>query len=207
MNPRWLEWARQLQAIAQTGLTYAKDVYDMERYRAVHKIAVDMMAHGAGTEASRILGLFDNQMGYATPKVDVRAAVIQDDRILLVREREDGCWTLPGGWADIGDSAAESVIREVREESGYVVTARKLVALYDRDKDRHAHPPIPYHSYKVFFLCDLIGGEPAHSAETDGVGFFGEWELPPLSETRVTAPQIAHLFEHFRNPHWPASFD
>ena len=205
MNPPWLDWARQLQAIAQTGLTYAKDVYDIERYHAVHQIAGEIMAHGAATDISQITGLFANHTGYATPKVDVRAAVFRDNRILLVREREDGCWTLPGGWADIGDSPAESVVREVREESGYEVKARKLVAFLDRDK--HEHPPIPYHAYKAFFLCDLIGGEPVHSVETDGVDFFKEHELPPLSLMRVNAAQIAHLFEHYRNPDWPASFD
>lgn len=205
MNPPWLDWSRQLQAIAQTGLTYAKDVYDIERYREVHRIAEKIMAHGAATPVSHIAGLFANHTGYATPKVDVRAAVFRENQILLVREREDGCWTLPGGWADIGDSPAEATVREVREESGYLVAVRKLAAFYDRDK--HGHPPIPYHSYKVFFLCDLLGGAPEHSIETDGVGFFAETALPPLSLARVTPVQIGHLFDHLRHPDWPTSFD
>lgn len=206
MNPQWLLWARELQAIGQTGLTYGRDQYDRERYQRLQEIAAEMMAQGAGlSDAKPIVELFRQDAGYATPKVDVRAAVFRDKRILLVRETEDGGWTLPGGWADVGDSPSAAAVREVGEESGYKVRARKLAAVYDRD--RHGHPPIPFHAYKLFFICDLIGGEPAGSYETDAIDFFVEDSLPPLSLTRVTPDEIHHMFEHYRHPEWPTSFD
>ena len=202
----WLEWARRLQAISQIGLTYAKDPFDVERYEAIREIAAEMMADGTGTtDASRIVNLFEGDVGYATPKMDVRAAVFEQDRLLLVREREDGCWTLPGGWADIGSSASDNTIREVREESGYETEILKLAAVFDRN--RHGHPPIPFYAYKLFFLARLTGGAPVHSVETDGVDFFEEDRIPPLSLTRVTPAQIRHMFDHHRHPEWPTSFD
>jgi ADP-ribose pyrophosphatase YjhB (NUDIX family) len=205
MDTPWLNWARRLQAIAQTGLTYATGPYDEERYREVREIAAEMMAHGSNTHIDPIVDLFSREGGYATPKVDVRAAVFQDGRILLVREREDGCWTLPGGWADVGDSPSVTAMREVKEESGYEVRAVKLAAVLDRN--RHGHPPIPYHAWKLFFVCELTGGAAATSYETTGVGFFALHDLPPLSLTRVTAAQIELLFEHARRPELPVSFD
>jgi ADP-ribose pyrophosphatase YjhB (NUDIX family) len=205
MNPAWLDWAQRLQAIAQNGLTFSHDHFDIERYEQLHAIAAEIMAAHSEADLSVIRELFAGQVGYATPKVDVRGAVFRGDAILLVKERSDGCWTLPGGWADVGDSPAEAVVREIAEESGYQARAVKLLALYDRNK--HGHPPIPYHTYKLFFLCELIGGAPAESAETDGVGFFAESEMPDLSLTRVTPTQIARLFTHYRNPDLPADFD
>ncbi len=203
--PDWLGWGRRLQAIAQTGLTYAGSAYDTERYEEIREIAAELMAAHFNASAAEVLDLMSRDTGYATPKVDVRAAVFQADRILLVREREDGCWTLPGGWADVGDSPAKAVVREVKEESGYDVRVTKLAALFDRDL--HGHPPIPWHAYKGFFLCEVTGGEPANSTETDGVGFFAVNELPPLSLTRINEEEIRHLFDHSRHPEWPASFD
>ena len=205
MEPTWLDWARRLQAIAQSGLAYSPNQYDLERYEAVRQIAAEMMADGSASPVAPIRDLFASQAGYATPKVDVRGAVFREDRILLVEEREDGGWTLPGGWADVGESPAEATVREVREESGYETRAVKLLAMYDRN--RHGHPPIPFHAYKVFFQCDLIGGEPASSNETAGVDWFGEDSLPSLSTSRVTAAQIRRFFEHYRHPHWPTDFD
>jgi ADP-ribose pyrophosphatase YjhB (NUDIX family) len=206
MNPPWLDWARRLQAIAQTGLAFTKDDYDRERYREVQRVAAELLAAGAaGVPIETIADVFSSQSGYATPKVDVRAAVFRDEGILLVKEREDGGWTLPGGWADVGDPPSVAAVREVKEESGYDVVARKLAMVYDRD--RHGHPPHPFHIYKLFFLCDLIGGETATSHEIAEVGFFGEDRLPPLSLTRITSAEIALLFEHRRHPEWPASFD
>ncbi len=206
-NLQWLEWAQKLQAIAQTGLTYAKDPFDIERYESIRQIAAEIMV--AGTESSEItpiLDLFKIHRGYATPKVEVRAAVISDGQVLLVKEKEDGCWTLPGGWADVGDPPSVAVIHEVKQESGYDVTVRKLAALYDRNL--HGHPPYPFHSYKAFFLCDLVGGSPiGPNHETLDVGFFAEDEIPPLSLIRVTPQQITHLFDHSRHPDWPTSFD
>jgi ADP-ribose pyrophosphatase YjhB (NUDIX family) len=205
-KPPWLDWARQLQAIAQTGLTYSRDPFDQQRYADVRRIAAEMMAAGAGLNAAeRVLDLFSADSGYATPKIDVRSAVFSEGRLLLVREREDGCWTLPGGWADVGDWPSMTAIREVKEESGYDAAVTKLAAVYDRD--RHEHPPIPFHAWKVFFICELRGGEPADSHETDGAAFFEEHAMPALSLTRVTPAQIAHMFAHYRHPEWPASFD
>ena len=206
MDPQWLVWAKRLQAIAQTGLTYAKDPFDVERYQSIRLVTAEMMAAGSGEgSADSFVKLLSTDVGYATPKVDVRAAVFRDGRLLLVREKEDGRWTLPGGWADIGDSPSGAVVREVKEESGYDVKARKLLALLDRNL--HGHPPIPYHAYKLFFLCDIVGGNARAEQETDAVGFFAADEIPPLSLTRVTPAQIARLFEHFVHPEWPTEFD
>jgi ADP-ribose pyrophosphatase YjhB (NUDIX family) len=205
-NPLWLEWAQRLQALSQTGLAYCRDPFDKERYEAMREIAAEIAAKGAGLEdTSAVMDFFKGDIGYATPKVDVRAAVFDNERLLLVREREDGCWTLPGGWADIGSSPGANAIREVKEESGYDAEIVKLAALYDRSL--HGHPPIPSYAYKVFFICRLTGGAAAHSTETDGTGFFSENEIPPLSLTRVTPAQIRHMFEQFRRPEWPPSFD
>ena len=205
MEPRWLNWARRLQAIAQTGLTYAPNQYDVERYAAVRDIAAEMMAEGAQADFAVVRGLFAGQAGYATPKVDVRGVVFRQARILLVKEREDGGWTLPGGWADVGESAGDATVREVREESGFETRAVKLLAVYDRN--RHGHPPIPFHAYKLFFRCDLTGGAPAPGVETEGVDWFAEEALPPLSLSRVTGAQIHRFFAHLRNPEWPTDFD
>jgi ADP-ribose pyrophosphatase YjhB (NUDIX family) len=203
-----LSWTKRLQAIAQTGLTYAKDEYDIERYRNVRQVAAEMLAANfSGVSATQLVDLFARDIGYATPKVDVRAAVFTDKGLLLVRERSDGAWTLPGGWADVGDSPSLAAVREVKEESGYDVVARKLVAVYDRDHERHGHPPMPYHVYKLFFLCETVGGVAKASIETDAVSFFAENRIPPLSLARVTPEQITHLFDHHRHPEWPTSFD
>ena len=205
MQPKWLEWAQNLQAIAQAGLTYTEGPYDRERYKAIQRIAAEILASHTSASAERIADLLAQESGYATPKIDVRGVVFQDNTVLLVKERADGLWTLPGGWADLNESPRENVEKEIWEESGYEATAVKLLAVYDRNK--HPHPPIPWHTYKLFFLCQLNGGAPAHSLETNGVGFFCEDDLPPLSLSRVTPEQIARLFDHARHPEWPADFD
>jgi ADP-ribose pyrophosphatase YjhB (NUDIX family) len=193
-------------AIAQNGLTFTTNPYDVERYEAVRRIAAEMMAAHTGADQERIVGLFAQESGYATPKVDVRGVVFRDDAILLVKEREDGGWTLPAGWADVNESPREAVDREVFEESGYRVQATKLLALFDRAKHPH-WPPFPFHIYKVFILCDLMGGDPAASNETEAVGFFRESEIPELSIARTTPGQITRLFEHHRQPDLAPDFD
>lgn len=206
MHRQWLELARRFQALAQNGLAYCKDPYDRERYEQIRRLAAEMMATTAGLNTVfPILDLLKTEVGYATPKIDVRAAVFDRERILLVKERKDELWTVPGGWADVGDAPSAAAIREVKEESGYDVVVKKLAALYDRDK--HGHPPMPYHVYKLFFLCEVCGGEAIDTLETCGVGFFEEDDLPPLSLPRVTAAQVKHMFAHHRNPDWPTSFD
>jgi ADP-ribose pyrophosphatase YjhB (NUDIX family) len=205
-DPQWLKWTKRLQAIAQTGLTFTRDHYDHQRYEELQALAAEMMAAGSGmADSEKILHLFRGETGYATPKVEVRGAVVRENQILLVREREDGGWTLPGGWADVGESPSAMVVREVKEESGYDVTPRKLAAFFDRNK--HPHPPESTHAYKIFFLCDLLGGEATPSFETPEVKFFPRHELPQLSAARITAYQIEHMFDHASHPEWPTTFD
>jgi ADP-ribose pyrophosphatase YjhB (NUDIX family) len=201
----WIAIAQRIQALAQTGLTYATGPYDLERYSELAGIAANMIAGPEPQQVALAARLFAAEAGYATPKVDVRAAVFQDDRILLVRELEDGCWTFPGGWAEVGQSAAESVEREVREESGYLVKAVKLLACWDRD--RYPHPAIPFHAYKLLFRCELVGGSPSASSETTDVGFFAEDQIPPLSTTRTLPGQISFAFASLYDPDAPTVFD
>ena len=205
-DPQWLSWCKRLQAIAQTGLTFTRDHYDQERYEELRKLAAEMMSVGSGIpDSAKVLDLFTKETGYATPKVEVRAAVVRGDEILMVREREDGGWTLPGGWCDVGEPPSAMVIREVKEESGFDVRPRKLAAIFDRNK--HPHPPIPTHAYKLFFLCDLLGGEATPSFETTEVSFFPRHRLPHLSIARVTEHQIEHMFAQNEHPEWPTTFD
>ncbi len=165
---RWLHWAQQLQAVAQTGDAYATNEFDRQRYDQIRNIAAAMVAAGSGADPQAIVDLFGRDAGYATPRMDVRAAVFRDDRILMVQERTDGLWTLPGGFADVGDSPSLAAEREVREESGFTVKAVKLAALFDRN--RHPHPPFGFHLWKAFFLCELLAGEAQASIETSAVG-------------------------------------
>jgi ADP-ribose pyrophosphatase YjhB (NUDIX family) len=204
---QWLKWAQQLQAIAQNGLTYCKNDFDIERYHQLRVIAAQIMATGFNFDPNQILEEFNNQVGYDTPKVDVRAAVFDSAKILLVQEKEDGCWTLPGGWADVGVSPSECVIKEVHEESGYHVRVVKLLAVYDRNHIRHDHPPLVHHVYKIFFQCELIGGTPTKSIETTDIAFFGEQEIPQLSLTRIVPSQITRMFEHYHNANMQTDFD
>jgi ADP-ribose pyrophosphatase YjhB (NUDIX family) len=205
MDPQWLQWAKRLAAAAQNGLAYETNPYNIERLQQLRAISAEMMATGSGLEIEPIHDLLNGEAGHATPKVDVRGVVFRDDRILLVRERAEGLWSLPGGWADVYDTPAEATVREVWEESGYTTRAVKLLALWDRT--RQGHSPLPFHAYKVFFLCELTGGEPTTSIETDDVGFFQEDRLPPLSIGRVTTSQITRFFEHHRNPDLPTDFE
>jgi len=203
--PQWLRWNKRLQAIAQDGLTYTKDDYDLGRYEQLRELAAEMLAaHSTGTleQASDLLAL---ERGPATPKVDVRAAVCRKGRILLVKEPGDEGWSLPGGWTDVGESPSEAAARETLEESGYRVRPVRLLAAYDRD--RHGHPPIPYHVYKLVFLCEILDEPPSSDVDTDGGQFFGEQELPELSVSRVIPAQIERFFEHHRNPNLPTDFD
>ena len=205
MDPIWLAWARRLQGIAQNGLTFAKDPFDRERYEQIRAIAAEIMAQHSGSTVERVLEVFWEGSGYATPKLDVRGVVFRGEELLLVKERADRLWTLPGGWIDVGEAPSQAVVREVLEESGYRTRATKLLAVYD--KLRHPHPPGLHHAYKLFILCELLGGDAAVSAETEDVGFFGEDSIPPLSLSRITPSQIQRMFEHRRHPDWPTEFD
>ncbi len=206
-DPQWLIWARELQAIAQIGLTYAANDFERVRYEQVRTIAVEMMAASSGAPPQMIRDLFAQQVGYQTPKVDVRGVVFRNGRILLIKELMDnGRWALPGGWADVNESPSEAIVREIREEAGFETRAVKLLAVYDRSKHPHA-PPFPLHVYKLFIRCEITGGQATTSKETGGAEFFGEHDLPELSISRVTPEQIARLFEHERHPQWMADFD
>ncbi|MBN2593940.1 MAG: NUDIX hydrolase [Sedimentisphaerales bacterium] len=206
MEPKWLDWAKRLQALSQNGLTYAKDPFDRERYEQIRHIAAEMLAEKADAKIEDVLDLFSRDKDYATPKVDVRGAVFKDGKILLVKERSDGKWTLPGGWADVGESPSDSVEREVWEESGFRVKARRLAAIYDRDK--HPHKPLMhYHIYKLFFICEITSGRATTSSETEQVAFFEESELPELSITKILPEQIAKMFENYRRDGLPTYFD
>ena len=191
--------------MAQDGLTYTKDGYDLGRYEQLRELASEMLAaHSTGTleEARDLLAL---EAGPATPKIDVRAAVFEDDRILLVKEPEEAGWSVPGGWADVGESPSEAAARETLEESGFRVKPVRLLAAYDRD--RRGHPPIAYHVYKLVYLCEILDETPTSNVDSDGAQFFGEQEIPELSVSRVTPAQIERFFEHHRNPNLPADFD
>jgi ADP-ribose pyrophosphatase YjhB (NUDIX family) len=205
MEASWIAWARRLQAIAQNDLMFSRDPFDRERYEQVRSVAAEILASYTEMGMALMSNLLQGEHGYATPKIDVRGAVFRDHRVLLVREQSDGLWTLPGGWADVGESPAEAVVREIREESGFETQVCKLVALYDRNK--HDHTPMLFHAYKAFFLCDLVGGSAATSHETNAVAFFGREELPPLSTARVTVRQIDRLFAHHANRALPTEFD
>ncbi|UKS24594.1 NUDIX hydrolase [Paenibacillus sp. HWE-109] len=199
MQIPWLDWAKEIQAISQAGLTYGENGYDLERYEALRKISVEMMSYFTDTPIDKVTELFANEQGYQTPKVDIRAVVLQDNKLLLVKERADGAWALPGGWADIGLTPSEVAVKETYEEAGYEVKPLRLLAVLD--KKRHAHPPSANHVYKMFILCELTGGQALEEAglETTGVGFFGASELPPLSLERNTAEQLLRMLELARS--------
>ncbi|WP_201003241.1 NUDIX hydrolase [Paenibacillus glycanilyticus] len=198
MEPKWLEWAKQMQAIAQTGLTYAKDVYDIERYEALRQMSIEILAEYTSVSHEQIALAFASDKGYTTPKTDIRAVVFRDNKILLVQEKIDGGWSMPGGWSDIGYSPKEIAVKETQEEAGFDTAAIRLLAVLD--KKFHNHPPSPYHVYKMFILCEIIGGEAAAGVETSDVGFFGIDELPELSIERNTLEQVQLMFEYLHNP-------
>jgi ADP-ribose pyrophosphatase YjhB (NUDIX family) len=204
MNSIWVNWVRRLQSIAQNGRNYSKNEFDLQRYEQVEDVAAEIAAKYSDGELQTIKAMFRHEPGPATPKIDVRAAVISENKILLVKERGDG-WTLPGGWVDPGESPSEAAVRETKEESGYDVSAVRLMAIYDRD--RQGHPPCPFHVYKLIFLCNLVGGSAKTSLETEGVDFFREDELPALSESRVLLAQVQRAFSFARDPSLPADFD
>ena len=200
-----LEWARKVQAIAQNGLAFVSDPFDRERYAQLQELVAELLGSELGIPLDQAHAFWAGEHGYATPKVDVRGAVFDGDRVLLVRERSDGRWTLPGGWVDVNDAPSAAVAREIREESGFEARAVKLAALVD--KNRHPHPPGVHHIYKLMFLCELTGGAARAGTETDAVGFFPVSELPPLSTGRILATQIERLYRHQLERDLPTDFD
>lgn len=208
VEPEWLAWVREMQAIAQSGLTFTRDPYDRERYEALRALAARIAAAHTDVAAERIEGLFAAQEGYATPKIDVRAAAFNAvGEVLLVREVLDGGrWTLPGGWADVNLTPAENVAKEVVEESGFQVRVEKLAACWDRT--RQGHSPSAFSCMKLFFICCITGGEAATSIETSEARFFAEDALPDdLSRSRVLPRQLRRMFDHLRDPALPTEFE
>jgi ADP-ribose pyrophosphatase YjhB (NUDIX family) len=201
-----LTWAQEVQALAQSGMAYTENPFDRERYQKLSHLAAEMMASATGSDVDEVVRVFEAQSGYATPKLDVRGVVFKGKKILMVRELMDGGrWTLPGGWADVNDSPSTAVEREVREEAGMIVKARKVAAIYDRNL--HGHPPYPFHTYKLFILCDLIAEATPDPLETADPKFFAQTNIPELSLARVTPPEIARMFEYQADPDLPTDFD
>ena len=194
MDQKWVEWSKKIMAIAQNGLTFARDKYDIERYQQLRQLASEIMASYTNHTAEEIYNFISKENGYATPKVDVRGVIFEKNKILLVQESIDGLWTLPGGWADVCNTPAENVEREIFEEAGLTARAERLLAVYDRTKQGHV-PAYPFHIYKMFFLCTITGGERKAGMETLDTGFFELNALPVLSLGRVNERQIKRMFE------------
>lgn len=203
-TPKWLNWAVELQALAQAGLFYSKDIYDIERFHRIREIAAEMLTDPSGLPLEQVQDLFCSETGYQTPKLDTRAAVFQNDRILLVQEN-NGLWSLPGGWVDVELSVGESAVKEVREEAGLDVRARQIIAVQDRKK--HNPEIYAYNITKVFILCELLGGSFRPNSETIDSGYFSMDDLPPLSENKNTKQQIRMCFDAYRADHWDTIFD
>lgn len=204
MQDKWLDWAVRLQAIAQTGLAYGKDVYDIERFEEVRQIAAEILVEPSGQPLEVLKELFCNESGYQTPKLDTRAAIFQDNKILLVQEN-DGLWSLPGGWCDVDQSVKDNVIKEVKEEAGLEVEAERVVAILDKHKNNPAKSA--HRVTKVFILCKVIGGEFQPNLETIGSAYFELNDLPQLSLGKNTPEQIALCFEASHAKHWETRFD
>ncbi|WP_295737478.1 NUDIX hydrolase [uncultured Oscillibacter sp.] len=200
----WLDWAVELQALAQAGLHYGKDPFDIERFQRIRDIAAEMLARGTDLPLETVTDLFCCESGYQTPKLDTRAAVFQNGRILLVREN-DGRWSLPGGWVDVNVSVGENTAKEVREEAGLEVIPRRVIAVQDREK--HNRPVYAWKICKVFVLCALVGGEFRPNSETTASGYFSLEDLPPLAEEKTTAEQVRMCFEAYRAETWETLLD
>lgn len=203
-NEKWLQWAVELQSIAQAGLYYCKDQYDMERFQKVREIAAEMIGCKTNISVDKVTDLFCNEIGYQTPKLDSRAAIFQDGKILLVKEN-NGTWSLPGGWVDVDLSVKENTIKEVKEEAGLDVTADRVIAVQDREK--HNLPIYAYKICKIFILCTVIGGEFYQNSETVESRYFGIDELPLLAEEKNNKEQIRMCFEAYQSEHWETVFD
>ena len=202
--PRWTDWARELQALAQAGLEYSKDPFDRERFQRIRDISAEMVAEGAQLPLERVKTLFCGESGYQTPKLVVRAAVIREGQILLVQER-NGLWALPGGWVDEDQSVASNTVKEVMEEAGIQVRPLRLIAVQDRE--RHHPTPYLYGVCQLFVLCEALGGGFVPNLETLGSGWFSPASLPPLDLDKTTSEQIALCFTAHADPNWTVPFD
>lgn len=203
-NTQWLDWAKELQFIAQSALAYCKDSFDIERFQRIREISAEILSTYSGLSVEKVKGLFCNENGFQTPKLDTRAAIFDDDKILLVHET-NGTWSLPGGWVDALETIKSNTQKEVKEEAGLEVTASRLIAVQDRNK--HNDSPYAYNVCKVFVLCEIIGGEFTANIETTETAYFALDELPVLAEEKTSKEQIAMCFEAYKNPDWQVKFD
>ncbi len=203
-NEIWLRWAVELQAIAQAGLFYGKDEFDRERYRRIREISAEMIREKTGISAEKVTELFCGETGYQTPKIDTRAAIFSDGKILLVHEA-NGAWSLPGGWCDVDRSVEENTVKEVKEEAGLDVRVTRVIAVQDREK--HNRPIYAYKVCKIFLQCEATGGKFMPNLETTGTSWFSPEELPRLAEEKNNREQIEMCFRAMRAPHWEALFD
>lgn len=203
-NERWLQWAIELQSLAQAGLTYGKDVYDLERYERIREISAEIITHMTDIPLNKVKDLFCNEIGYQTPKIDTRAALFKDNKILLVREN-NGKWSLPGGWCDVHVSVAENTIKEVKEEAGLDVIPNKVIAIQDRAK--HNLPLYAYGVCKIFMQCDVIGGTFEPNIETTEFRYFSQDDLPELATEKNNEEQIKMCFEAYYHKDWQTQFD
>ncbi|HBH1341691.1 TPA: NUDIX hydrolase [Clostridioides difficile] len=204
MNEKWLEWAIELQSIAQAGITYGKDIYDIERYERIREISAEMIAYKTDISTEKVRNLFCNESGYQTPKLDTRAVIFENGKILLVKENT-GKWSLPGGWVEVNLSVKENTIKEVKEEAGLDITADRIIAIQDRAK--HNLPIYAYGVCKIFVLCTVIGGAFKENIETTEFSYFSENELPELATEKNTEEQIKMCFEACRTDTWTVIFD
>jgi len=203
-NEQWLKWAVELQSLAQAGLHYSKDVFDIERFERIREISAEMISYKTDIPLEKVKDLFCSDTGYQTPKIETRAAIFDNDKILLVRER-DGRWSLPGGWVDVNVSVKENTIKEVKEEAGLDVTADLVIAVQDREK--HNLPVYAYKVCKVFVLCTAIGGSFKENIETLESGYFALDELPPLALEKNNKEQIEMCFAAHRSENWKTLID
>ncbi len=203
-NEKWLKWAVRLQSIAQAGITYCDNKYELERYEEIREIAAEMLSYKTEIPMEKVKELFCNESGYQTPKIDTRAAIFQDDKILLVKEN-NGTWSLPGGWADVDVSVKENTVKEVKEEAGLDVTADMVIAVQDREK--HNLPVYAWKVCKIFVLCSVTGGAFQENIETTESKYFGYEELPLLAEEKNNKEQIQMCFEAYHSPDWKTLID
>jgi ADP-ribose pyrophosphatase YjhB (NUDIX family) len=193
MNEKWLFWASELQSIAQAGLTFCENNYDRERYEKIRNIVIEILHEYTETDHKKIRELFASETGYQTPKVDIRASVFKDNKILMVKEKVDGAWALPGGWADVNSSVSESAIRECKEEAGALVKPKRIIAIHMGNK--HNNHNFPFTIYKIFVECELVENSFKENTETLDAQFFEADKLPELSFERNTPDQIKMCFE------------
>ena len=201
----WMQWAIELQSLAQAGLAYGKDSYDKERYTRIREISAEIISHMSDIPTDKVRNLFCNESGYQTPKIDTRAAIFQNGKILLVHEN-NGTWSLPGGWCDVDQSVASNVIKETREETGLLVSAERMIAV--QDWRLHNVRNYAYGVIKIFVLCKSTGGSFAENIETTGIGYFNRDELPAnLATEKTTAEQIQMCFDANNDNNWKTQFD